>query len=142
VIGSSPVNGPAWASTQLAQLVVAEPLLKMNFERASVVKGKATRLICKIEQLKPFEGEATAEILPVPPNVTVQTPLKFNKDTGELAFEVQTAAESPVGKHGLFCQVTIMVDGEPVICRAGDVELQISQPLPPKETTTTTHPQP
>jgi hypothetical protein len=143
VIGSCDVNGPAWASTQLAQLVVAEPFVSMAFDRASVDTGQATKLHCKIEQLIPFDGEATAEILAIPPNVTVQTPLKFNKDTGELSFDVQTTAESPVGKHGLFCQVTIMKDGEPIVFRTGDIQLQINKPLPPPVTPpVTTLPEP
>lgn len=143
VIGSCDVNGPAWASTQLAQLVVADPFVSTTFERASVETGQATKLHCKIEQLIPFEGEATAEILAIPPNVTVQTPLKFTKETGELYFDVQTTAESPVGSHGLFCQVTIVKDEEPMVFRTGEIQLQINKPLPPPEAPpVTTKPQP
>jgi hypothetical protein len=137
VVGYCDANGPGWASSQLAQLVVAEPFLKMNFDRASVETGQATKLTCKIEQLTAFDGEATAEILAVPPNVTVQTPIKFTKESGELSFDVQTTAQSPVGKHGLFCQVTIIKDGEPIVFRAGEIQLQINQPLPPQQAITT-----
>ncbi len=138
VIGFAESNGPAWTSTQLAELEIAEPYIKMEFERASVELGQPTKLYCKIQQLTPFEGEATAEILGIPPNITINTPLKFTKDSTELSFEVQTTAASPVGKHGLFCQVTIIQNGEPVVSRAGNVELQINQPLPPKEITAPT----
>lgn len=132
VIGYGDVKGPAWASTQLAELVVADQFLKTEFERASVETGQPTQLKCKIEHLTEFEGEATAEIIAIPPNVTVQTGIRFTKDTPELAFDVQTTGESPIGKHGLYCQITIVQNGEPIVFRSGEIQLQINKPLPPK----------
>ena len=59
--------------------------------------------------------------------------LEFTKDTPELVFKVKTDPTSPAGKHGnVFCQVTILQNGEPIVARAGGTELQIDQPLPPK----------
>jgi hypothetical protein len=142
VIGSSNVNGPAWASTQLAELVVADQFLKTEFERASVETGQTTQLKCKIELLTAFEGEAQAEIIAIPPHVTVQSPVQFNKETSELVFNLQTTQESPVGKHGLYCQITIMQNGEPIVFRSGDIQLQINKPLPPKSNTIATETEP
>lgn len=133
VIGSANVNGPAWASTQLAQLEVAEPHLKMEFERLAVELGQAGKLYCKIDLDKTFEGEATAEIVGVPPNIEVQTPIKFTAEMTELTFDMKTDESSPIGKHAPFCLVTILQDGEPISFRAGDIQLQITKPLPPQE---------
>jgi len=39
-----------------------------------------------------------------------------------------------VGKHkSLFCQLTVIHEGEPVVANAGGTELQIDAPLPPEE---------
>ncbi len=139
VIGNSNIGGPAWCSTKMAELEITEPLVKMEIARASCLLGQPAKLHCKISQLTPFEGEATAEILGIPPNIAINTPLKFNKDATELTFEVTTTDKSPVGKHAsLFCQVTVMKNGEPIVSRAGNAVLQINKPKPPKTAETTT----
>ncbi len=131
VIGTANVNGPASASSQLAELKIAKPKVKMEFDRASCEVGQTTKLYCKIEHLSSFEGEATAEILGIPPNVTINSPQMFTKDTPELHFEVKTTEKSPVGKHGsMFCQVTIVEKGEPIVGRAGNAVLQINKRKP------------
>lgn len=133
VIGSSDVNGPAWVSTQLAQLEVAESLLKMEFDRVTIEQGQASQLYCKIDLDHPFEGEATAEIVGVPPNIEIQSVVQFSAESTELSFKLETNESSPVGKHAPFCMVTIMRHGEPIKFRAGDIQLQITKPLPPQE---------
>lgn len=130
-IGFADVGGPAWASTQLAELEVTEPLVTMEMKRTSAELGTTGSLYCKINHTTPFEGEARAEILGLPPHIIVP-PLTFTKDTPELTFQIQTNEKSPVGKHtSLFCRVTIMSNGEPIVSRAGNTELQITKPRKP-----------
>ncbi len=129
VIGSSDVNGPAWASSQLAELTIAEPFVKTDFERASVELGQTTKLYGKVEHLVPFEEEAIAEVIAVPANVEVQSPIAFDKETSELSFEVKTNEASPPGKHTLYCQITIVRDGEPMTFRTSDIQLLINKPV-------------
>ncbi|MEL7499826.1 MAG: PPC domain-containing protein [Planctomycetota bacterium] len=138
VIGTSSFKGPAWASTQMGELEIAAPLVTAAFERVSIVRGESTQLICKLAHLTPFEGEAKAEILGIPPNITIDTPKTFTKDTKEIVFNVSTNEKSPFGKHGgLFCQITITKNGEPIVSRAGNAILQINKPKPPKKTAST-----
>ena len=133
VIGTSNHKGPAWSSTQLAELEIAEPFVTAEIARMSIERGQATQMICKLNQLKPFEGEATAQIVGIPANISIDTPKKFTKDTKELSFSVQTSDKSPIGKHsGLFCRITIVQNGEPIVSRAGNAVLQINKPKPPK----------
>lgn len=132
VIGNSAFKGTAWTSTQMAELEIAEPFVTAELPRVSIEQGESTQLICKLNQLKPFEGEATAEIIGIPANIVIDTPKKFTKETAELVFNVQTNEKSPIGKHGgLFCQVTITQNGEPIVSRAGNALLQINKPKPP-----------
>ena len=133
VIGNSNFKGPAWSASQLAEIEIAEPFVSTSIARMSIVRGESTQLICKLNQLKPFEGEATAEILGIPANVVIDTPKKFTKDTKEIVFNVQTNEKTPFGKHsGVFCRVTITQNGEPIVSRAGNAILQINKPRPPK----------
>ena len=130
-LGNGDVAGPAWASTQLAELEIAEPFVTMEMKRSSVELGSAGSLYCKINHNTPFEGEATAEILGLPPNIVIP-PLTFTKDTPELTFQIETNEKSPVGKHtSLFCRITITKDGEPIVSTAGRSELQITKPRKP-----------
>ena len=103
----------------------------MEMKRTSAELGSSTSLYCKINHTTPFEGEARAEILGLPPNIIIP-PLTFTKDSPELTFQIQTNDKSPIGKHtSLFCQVTITRDGEPIVSRAGNTELQITKPRKP-----------
>jgi hypothetical protein len=130
VIAQADVGGPAWTSSQLAELEVADPYVKFELKRAGVEQGNSTKLLCTLAHTTPFEGEATAEIVGLPPQIKV-TPLKFTKDTPELTFDITTTAESPIGKHkGLFCRVTIPKNGESIVATAGRSELQVNKPRP------------
>lgn len=130
VIGQSNVNGQAWTSTQLAELEVADPYVQFEVKRAGVEQGQSTQLLCKLNQLNAFEGEATAEVLGLPQGIAVE-PLKFTSATQELIFDIKTTAESPIGKHkGLFCRVHVPKNGQSVMATAGWSELQINKPRP------------
>lgn len=130
VIGSAEHQGPAWASTQLAQLVVAEPYVTAEIQRASCEQGQPAQIHCRLTHRRPFAGTARAELLGLPPHVTCE-PIEFTKDTAEFTFKLQTVAESPTGKHTtLFCQFNIPEQNEMVISNAGGTELQIDAPLP------------
>ncbi len=122
-----------WASSQLTPLDVADAFVRFELQRAACEQGQETLLLCKVNHTTPFEGDAKAELIGMPPKVTVE-PMSFNKETQELTFKIKTEGDSPVGKHGLFCQLTIPHNGDSIVSRAGNVELQIDKPLPPPET--------
>ena len=140
-LGQANVGGAAWSSSQLTNLEVTDAYVSFELQRASCETGQEAEVFCKIIHNTPFDGNAKAELQGIPPRVTV-TPMEFNKETQELSFTLTTEAESPVGKHGLICQVTIMQNGEPIVNRAGNVELQIDEPLPPEENEPAAEPMP
>ena len=124
-------SGGMWASSQLAQLEVADAYARFELQRASCEQGQEAQVLCKINHTTPFDGNAKAELLGIPPKVET-TFLEFNKETQEVIFSLKTDPESPVGKHGLICRLTITQNGEPIVSRGGNVELQIDKPLPPE----------
>ncbi|MFP6694972.1 MAG: PPC domain-containing protein, partial [Pirellulales bacterium] len=123
-------SGGMWGSSQLANLEIADAFVRFEMQRPACEQGQEAQILCKLNHTTPFEGEATAQILGLPPKVTT-TEMKFNKDTKELVFNLKTDPASPVGKHNMICQVTIVKNGEPIVSRAGGVQLQIDKPLPP-----------
>lgn len=133
VIGQANSNGTAWVASQLANLTVAEPYASCALSRTSVEQGAATQMVATFTQTNPFEGEAKAELIGLPAKVTCE-PLMITKDTTEVVFNIQTAPDSPVGKHGVYVQLTVTQNGEPVVARAGGNEMQIVTPPPaPKQ---------
>jgi hypothetical protein len=128
VIGAAEINGQAWVSSQLAELEVAEPYVTFALTRAACDKGQATQIPCKLTHTTAFEGNAQAQLIGLPPGVTAD-PVEFTKDTAELAFQVKTTGDTPVGNHKTpFCQVTITQNGEPIIGTVGTTELQVNEP--------------
>lgn len=131
VLGSADANGAVWVSTQLAEIEVAPSPLGGKIEMAAGERGKPAQVLCKIEQKKPFEGTAKIELLGLPPNTKAE-PKKITSADTEVIFDVETSEKSPTGQHkSLFCQVTMMHAGEPVVqtLAAGGV-LRIDAPAP------------
>jgi hypothetical protein len=131
VIGNSAVDGGAlWTSSQLADLTIAEPLVTVTVPRAGCEQGESAPLICTLEHLTPFEGEATLTLLGLPPNATAE-PQTFTKDTTELVFQIPITDQVPVGQHkSLFCQLSIPFQGEKIASSTGKTELQVNKPTP------------
>ncbi|MEZ5299315.1 MAG: hypothetical protein R3F11_01390 [Verrucomicrobiales bacterium] len=129
-------KGLVLASSALTPLEVAPPYLGMKIELAAVEKGKGTTVICKLEQQKEFEGKARAVLGGLPAKVTAE-PIEITKETQEIAFPIQTAEDSPVGKHGnLFCQVIIEQNGNPIphtVGQGGVLRIDNPPPAPKKE---------
>ena len=76
---------------------------------ASIEQGQEVRVVTNFEVLKPFEGEAVARLVGVPDTIVIP-PIKVTKDSKELAFQVKTTANSPIGKQAnLFVQVDVPV---------------------------------
>ena len=123
-------SGGMWASSQLANLEIANPFVTFELQRAACEQGQEAQVLCKLTQHAPFEGNAQTRLLGIPPKVAT-TELGFDSQTQELIFDLKTEPDSPVGKHNLHCQVTIMQNGEPIVSGVGDVQLQIDEPLPP-----------
>lgn len=122
VLGSADGGyGTAWVSTQLAPLAVASPYVAMKLQRTSIEQGKSGVVVGQLEQLRPFEGKAKVTLLGVPSQVTLETKeLEITKDDKEVRFNVRTDARSTVSQNrGLFCQVIVMENGEPVVHNVG-----------------------
>ena len=134
VLGVSDVNGPMWASSDLADLEVAEPFMKMKLEMAAAEQGKPVSVIAKIEQQTKFDGPVTVKLLGLPPNATAPDAQITSSDQ-QVVFNVTTANNTPVGQHGsLFCQAVVMKDGEPIIHNLGrGGVLRVDAPPQPKK---------
>lgn len=124
-------KGPVWTSSQLFTLEVVPPMVTVAQERTAMEQGAAGQVFGKVNVVTPFAGEATVKLIGTPAKVTAPE-VKVTKDSKELAFAVTTDKTSPAGKHGTYCQVVIVHNGETLVQNAGGGELRIDVPLPPK----------
>ncbi|MDA1158493.1 MAG: PPC domain-containing protein [Planctomycetota bacterium] len=125
-------GGNAFASSALTPLEISEPFVTFAMSRSACDQGQETEIACKLTQTKEFPGEAVAQIFGLP-NKAIAEPMKFTKDTEEVIFKVKTDATTPAGRHkSVFGQVTITMNGEPIVHNVGSTELRVDVPLPPK----------
>jgi hypothetical protein len=127
-IGAAEIDGQAWVSSQLAELDIADRYVAFDVKRSACDQGQPATVQCLITHNTPFEGNAKAELLGLPPGATAD-PVEFAHGTAEIAFQVKTTDATPVGSHkSLFAQVTITQNGEPIVGTVGTSELQVNAP--------------
>jgi len=124
-------TGPVWVSSQLFTLEVAPPFVTFAQDRAAVEQGNNTPVFIKVTVNTPFEGTAKANLVALPAKALAPV-MDITKATKEISFAVTTDKTTPAGKHGVFCQVVLVVNGETVVLSAGGNELRVDVPLPPK----------
>ena len=129
-IAAVDVGGTAWVASPMATLEVASAFTNATLARAACEQGEKTQIVCTLEQARPFEGEATARLLGLPPEATAAE-LTFTKDSAELVFEVTTTDKSPAGNHkSVFVELVTPVEDETAKMSGGSTELQIAAPAP------------
>lgn len=133
VVGEANVGGRVIAATQFVTLRVAEPYLALQFPTVATIQGEPVEFIVPVEVKTPFEGPAQVQLLGLPPGVTTE-PAEINKESKQVVFPLQVAADARVGRHErLFCQITVTEQGEPVPHTIGYGKLHIDPPPPPEE---------
>ncbi len=129
---SSTGDGPLVVSSQLADLEVAEPRLRFQFQPAAVEQGQKTSIVVKVEKTRKLEAPATIELLGLPNEVTSE-PRQINDAADEVVFPIVTTSKSPPGLHKtIFCRAVVKSQGEPITHVVGGGELRIQVPLPTK----------
>ena len=81
------------------------------FPMVSVEMGQEGVVTTKLEQLRPFEGEAVARLVGVPDTVVI-APIKITKASTELTFRVKPTKDASLGKiANLFIQIEVPLAG-------------------------------
>ena len=130
-IAGGDIGGTAWVASGPVTLEVAEPFTTATLKRAACEQGQEARIACTLAHARPFEGQATARLLGLPPEATAPE-LTFTKDTAELVFPVTTTGSSPPGNHkSVVLELVTPVAGDAARMNAGSVELKIMKPQGP-----------
>jgi len=112
-------KGVMMTASPFVKLSVEEPFVGMKLSMATAKQGEAIDMLAEVENLREFEGQADVQLFAVPAHATVPI-MKIDKATADLKLPIQTTDKTPVGQHkNLFCTVTILQNGEPVVHRVG-----------------------
>jgi hypothetical protein len=124
-------TGVVWTSTQLFTVEIAAPFVTFAQERSAVDQGGATKVFGKVVVARPFDGKATVKLIGLPAKAATPDQ-ELTKESKELSFAVTTDKATPPGKHGVFVQVVVPVNGEFLVHNVGGNEFRVDVPLPPK----------
>jgi hypothetical protein len=123
----------AWVSSDLVPLQVAEPLIELAAERATVEQGQETRIVWAVKKPATFTGAAKVKLMGLPAR-TEAPELDLAADAAELVFPVKIAGDAPPGQHGnVFCQLRIPRGDAWIVQNTAATQLRIDKPLPAKE---------
>ena len=106
--------GNVRVSSPFVTLDVAEPFLNGSIDLATTEVGKDVTLICELENLQPFDGEAQLTLGSLPHGVTAQ-PVSIKASDKSVKIPLKVPADVKPGKNkNIFAQVLIMKDGQPI----------------------------
>jgi hypothetical protein len=136
VIGDSDTpQGNRAAASGFVQLTVAEPYLTIALDLAAGNIGAPSAILAKIDHIREFTGQATAELQALPHGVT-STPIAFTKDQKEITFPLTISPEAQPGKTtGLLCKVLVPENGGSVFHQTAHGGTLRIDPAPKTETT-------
>lgn len=123
-------NGNITINSPFTMLRVAEKYMNLKYNTIAVEQGSPVDLPIEIENLTAFEGPAKVKLIGLP-NKTTTVEKEITKETTQLVFPITTEAESPVGEHkNLFCQITVIENGEEIVHNIGTGRMRINKPAP------------
>ncbi|MCI0745362.1 MAG: PPC domain-containing protein [Verrucomicrobia subdivision 3 bacterium] len=108
VLASATVRGgPMHVSSQLTKLEIGEPFVTGKIQTLAASPGEAPKLICKLDQKKPFDGKATLRLMGLPDKITAPE-LEITSEDKEAVFNLTIDPKCPFGSHkNLFCAAEI-----------------------------------
>jgi pre-peptidase len=115
VIASATVKGgQLHVSSQLATLEIGEPYVVGKIETLAANPGDSPKLICKLDQKKPFEGKATLKLMGLPDKITAPE-AQITSEDKEVVFNLKIDPKCPFGSHKqLFCVADIKANSQSI----------------------------
>lgn len=123
-------KGVAYSASPFIKLSVEEPFVQMKLSMATAKQGETVEMVAEVEHLREFGGDADVQLFGLPAHSTaVVQKLKGGLDG--LSFPIVTTDKTPVGQHkGVFCTVTVVKDGEPILHRLAMGSVFRVDPMP------------
>lgn len=119
--------GRVRVSTPFFKVHVADPHIDLKSQPVAVRRGQRGRIVWQVEHRRPFEGQATAELLGLPKGVRViGTAPRLLPGQSELAFEIEVPQDTLLGPYReLSCEISLMESGQEIKQRLGRGVLRV-----------------
>ena len=116
-----------YVASQPFRLTVAEPHVEGRFSRTSIERGKTADLVCKLNHLKPFTGQAKATLARLPRGVElVEATREIASQDKEVTFTLRATEDCLVGSYtGIVLDVTVFDEGQSMRQLSGSGILRI-----------------
>lgn len=129
---SNPGNGNVRVSSPFVTLDVAEPFLNGSIDLATTEVGKNVTLVCELESLRPFEGEAELTLHSLPHKVTAPV-LRIKASDKSIQIPLTIPADVKPGKNkSIFAQVLIKQGGHVIPHQIAQGTTLVITPKPPE----------
>ncbi len=127
-------TGPVIVSSALTELRVEKPYVNIKIEMAAIERGQAGDLLCKVEQLRPFDGKAEVHLSGLPAHTSTE-PRRITKETKELIFPIASTKDAQARtSKTLFTSIHIPWNGHLLTQSAGSGgQLRIDNPPKPRK---------
>jgi hypothetical protein len=104
-------SGLIYNATPFQIVTIEEPYLRGKINLTAIEKGTGSNMVCELEQLRPFEGQAKARLIGAPTGVEVAE-VTLDKNAKSITFSLKAGETAPEGKHeNLFVVVDVPVNG-------------------------------
>ncbi len=112
-------KGLMMTASPYVKLSVEEPFVNMKLSMATTKQGLPADMVAEVEGLREFPGQADVQLFGLPAHATTSL-MKIDKASEGFSFPIVTSEKTPVGQHkNLFCTVTLIQNGEPIVHRVG-----------------------
>jgi hypothetical protein len=110
-------KGVVYNAAPFINLSVEEPFVGVKLTMTSAKQGETVEMLAEVEHLRDYKDEGEVQLFGLPAHSAADSKrLKSGVET--LAFPIVTTDKTPVGQHkGVFCTVTLMHEGEPIVHR-------------------------
>ena len=127
-------TGPTIVSSALTELRVEQPYVNIKIEMTAIERGQSGDLLCTVEQLRPFDGEAEIRLSGLPAHTSTE-PRKITKETKELIFPIASTKDARARtSKTLFTAIRIPWNGHLLRQSAGSGgQLRIDNPPTPRK---------
>ncbi|QDV79416.1 pre-peptidase C-terminal domain-containing protein [Botrimarina mediterranea] len=131
VVADTGVDGRVFASSPFVTLNVAEAYFDLSVPTVTTKQGEPVEMTVALSHRTPFEGNATLELVGLPPGVTAD-PVEVAAGAESAKFAIDVPLDARIGPNpGVGVRVRLMVKGEQVEYRHGYAEFRID-PAPTK----------
>lgn len=110
-------KGKMFSASPFIELSVEEPFVGIKLTMTTAKQGETVEMTAEVEGLRDFPGEADVQLFGLPSHATTEV-RKLASGAESLSFPIVTTDKTPVGQHkGVFCTVTVPINGQPVVHR-------------------------